>query len=291
MSNLARLSLSSLAVVLALTAVLAGSALASTRLDGNGDASVLAAPKATHKPKPGTTPVPTPRPPTPTPKPTPKPTPRPTARPAAATSAPKAKPRLKPAQSPLPSTASTTPQPAVLTTTDRRDPGVPVSVIAIGEQPLAIAVSIVALAGAVLFGAWFVLGRRRPANRDTVLLPEMATSPAPALLPPAAEAPVPRRRRDALRRRRSSDQAIAAGTPASSRAARFDEVFADSPMRRVVHADRVELLNVPHEVYGIPLTEIVSGREVELLENRDTWARVRTPWGQEGWVPAKALGT
>ena len=62
-------------------------------------------------------------------------------------------------------------------------------------------------------------------------------------------------------------------------------------MRRVVQVERVELLNVPHEVYGIPLTEIVSGREVELIEHQDSWAKVRTPWGQEGWLPAKSLGT
>ena len=178
-----------------------------------------------------------------------------------------------------------------MTTTNRRDPGISVSVLSIGQQPLTIAVSIVALAGVLLFGAWFVVGRRRPASRDPMPLAEMGTSAVSAPPPPAAEAPVPRRRRDALRRRRSSDQPIAGNTPPSVRAARFDEVFADSPMRRVVQVDRVELLNVPHEVYGIPLTAIAAGREVELLENRDAWSRVRTPWGQEGWLPAKALGT
>ena len=165
------------------------------------------------------------------------------------------------------------------------------SVLAIGRGPLAVAVGIVSLAGLVLFGAWFVRGRRRPVQRNAGLVPELASSPAPALPSPAAEVPVPRRRRDALRRKRSANEALAGDTAPSKRVARFDEVFADSPMRRVVHGDRVELLNVPHEVLGIPLTEIASGREVELIENGETWARVRTPWGQEGWVRAKALGS
>jgi SH3-like domain-containing protein len=76
----------------------------------------------------------------------------------------------------------------------------------------------------------------------------------------------------------------------TTRVARFDEVFADSPMRRVIRGDHVELLNVPHDLYGIPLTEIASGREVELMEHDDTWAKVRTPWGDVGWVPSRALG-
>jgi hypothetical protein len=178
-----------------------------------------------------------------------------------------------------------------LTTGGKRDPGVPISVLAIGQQPLAIAVTFVAMAGALLLGAWFVAGRRRPGSRRPALLPQVPTAPAaPAASPQPAEAVVPRRRRDALRLRRSSARPPA-DVPPTSRAARFDEVFADSPMRRVVHMDQVELLNVPHEVYGIPLTQIASGREVELIEHQDSWAKVRTAWGQEGWVPSKALGT
>jgi hypothetical protein len=175
---------------------------------------------------------------------------------------------------------------------------------------LTIAVGIVAFAGVLLFGAWYFVSRRRPTGTMfgrfaraaaggaafTAVTPQAAIvaplPPPPAAVTPAPpnEAPVPRRRRDALRKLRGSGQPPTTEPPAS-RAARFDEVFSTSPMRRVVRDAQVVLLNVPHEVYGIPLTQIASGREVELIENRDSWAKVRTPWGEEGWVPATALGT
>jgi hypothetical protein len=60
-----------------------------------------------------------------------------------------------------------------------------ISVLAIGQQPLAIAVALVSVAGLLLFGVWF-LRRRRPAPKpDAELLPELATSPVPATPAPA----------------------------------------------------------------------------------------------------------
>jgi hypothetical protein len=315
MSNLARISLASLAVLFALTAGFGASALATSGSNDGHGGIALAAPKGTHKPKPGTTPVPTPAPtrrPAATPRPTPKPTPKPTSRPRTAAPAPKPKPKPTIAElAPAPSPASAT-EAAALTTPHSDDRGLSVSVLSIGEQPLTIAVGIVALAGVLLFGAWYFVGRGRPtgsvfgrfaraaaggaaftAVTPEPVIPAPLPPPPPAALPvpaaPAEEA-VPRRRRDALRKLRGSAQPPPTEPPAS-RAARFDEVFSTSPMRRVVRDAQVVLLNVPHEVYGIPLTQIASGREVELIENRDRWARVRTPWGEEGWVPATALGT
>ena len=62
-------------------------------------------------------------------------------------------------------------------------------------------------------------------------------------------------------------------------------------MRRFVGDGGVTLLNVPHEMLGIPLTAVDAGREVELLEVQEPWAKVRTAWGEEGWVSAKDLRT
>lgn len=104
------------------------------------------------------------------------------------------------------------------------------------------------------------------------------------------EANVPRWRRESVRRERAwTPPARVEAPPDSRHEARFDTVFWDSEARRVVGEDHVLLLNVPHEVLGVALTEIGSGREVELLEVAEPWARVRTAWGEEGWLPSRTL--
>jgi len=51
----------------------------------------------------------------------------------------------------------------------------------------------------------------------------------------------------------------------------------------------VQLLNVPNATLGTPLTQLGLGREVELLELDEGWAKVRTPWGEVGWVQSSRL--
>lgn len=295
MPNLPRIWLASLAVVFVLTAGFGASALASTGLDPDG--SVLAqAPKGSHKPNPNATPTPTPVP-TKKPAATPKPTPRPTTRPPAPTATPRPKP--KPTPTPAPPAVLTTPGPsptqrAAVTGTDRRDPGTHVSVLAIGQEPLAIAVSIVAIAGVALLAAWFVLARRRAIAlwASATFLPAMRARftlrrPRRAA-PQAASAAVPTAPAEPTRKKRGQKSGGAKG---DRRSGHLDDVFAGSAARRVVQQDHVQLLNVPSGSFGTPLTELGSGREVKILERHDSWAKVRTPWGEEGWLPESVLGT
>jgi len=160
-----------------------------------------------------------------------------------------------------------------------RDPDLQVSVLAIGSGPTAIAATIVALAGVVLFGAWLVFGRRRPREGNGLLVAQSAadaaTRAAPGEAGPASsQRPTGRRKRSFRGDRRSGH---------------LEDVFAGSKMRRVVREDQVQLLNVPNATLGTPLTELESGREVELLELDEGWAKVRTPWGEVGWVQSSRL--
>ena len=50
------------------------------------------------------------------------------------------------------------------------------------------------------------------------------------------------------------------------------------------------LLNVPNEALSTPITEIERGDEVEVLQARDEWLRVRTAIGDEGWILSSAIG-
>jgi hypothetical protein len=168
---------------------------------------------------------------------------------------------------------------AATATLGSRDPGMQVSVLAIGSGPIAIAVTIVGLAGVVLFGAWFMFGRRRPGERDGLLVAPAAPHAAPRSGPgedgpPSSQRPAGRRKRSFRGDRRSGH---------------LEDVFAGSDMRRVVREDQVQLLNVPNATLGTPLTELGSGREVELLELDEGWAKVRTPWGEVGWVQSSRL--
>ena len=76
----------------------------------------------------------------------------------------------------------------------------------------------------------------------------------------------------------------------SRRVSRFEDPVSDTVMRQSLRYDGALLLNVPSETYATPITEMGTGDEVEVLEVADEWVRVRTPWGDEGWVVAMALG-
>jgi hypothetical protein len=313
-----KILLPSLAVMAVLTVGFSASALAGSRVDGNGDISVLA-PKPSHKPKPGTTPIPTPTP-TPTRRPvaTPKPTAKPIVQATPVPATPKPRPRPTPAPtaqvvSPSPSLAS---QAAALTTGGRGGAGRQVSVLSIEQEPLRIAMGIVVAAGLLLLGTWLLAGQRSSRGKSDRAGEPPAPEPDPSMAPEAApteslltqratpaaadgaglaaadgaalaEAAGPPRRRG-LRKAKAASAGKSTGR--RGRVKRLDEVFATSAMRRVVVGENVELLNVPHELYGIPLTDIAIGREVELVEEQAPWAKIRTPWGAEGWVRSTSLG-
>lgn len=59
--------------------------------------------------------------------------------------------------------------------------------------------------------------------------------------------------------------------------------------RLVVRYDRVQLLDQPNDALGMPLGELDTGDEVEVLDREVIWTRVRTPGHTDGWVPAMTL--
>jgi len=302
MSNHPRIWLASVAVALALTVGFGAAATASTGTIGGQENAVEAAAKATHKPKPTPTPLPTPVPtkPTTTPRPTPKPTPRPTR--AVAQPKPSTKPKSKAHRSPQPSApiAIAAGERLLDAMTDNA-PGLGTARV-VGPESFSLAFLAAGLAGLTIVGGWFVLGRRR-SGRHGELARQSAGADAfvaVAPTPPAGrfgadpkddESSVPRWRRASVRLGRAWTPPPKPEEPEADRAARFDTVFSDSRMRRFIRDERVTLLNVPHELLGSPLTSLDTGREVELLEVREGWARVRTSWGDEGWISEKALRT
>jgi len=168
-----------------------------------------------------------------------------------------------------------------------------------GPIPLVAAVGFVL--GMLAYGAWFLAGRRRqPAgNRDLAM--DLANLKNRAGVGdrrdtnrqrvPDDEAAVPRWLRKSVREERVWTPPPPRHPPAeSARLTRFVEPASDSANRRAVHA-RVALLNVPNEALSTTITSIERGDEVEILQARDTWLRVRTATGDEGWIPSGALGT
>lgn len=61
--------------------------------------------------------------------------------------------------------------------------------------------------------------------------------------------------------------------------------------RLVVRYDLVQLLDRPDEALGMPVGELDTGDEIEVLERVTIWARVRTPADRDGWVPAMTLAS
>ena len=307
MSNLPRIWLASAAVALALTVGFGAAATASSdAISGQGNKVEAQAAKVTHKPKPTPTPFPTPVPTKPsiTPRPTPKPTPKPTPRPTRTVAHPKASTKPKAHRSPRPSSgaSATADGAALLDAMTDNLPGLRTARVA-GPQSFSVAFLAAGLTGLTIVGGWFLLGRRRGGRRGELAAQSAgapATGPTVAGKPSTRryggdpnddESSVPRWRRSSVRRERAWTPPPKPEQPVVDRATRFDNVFSDSRMRRFIREERVTLLNVPHELLGSPLTSLDTGREVELLEVRDGWARVRTAWGDEGWIAEKALRT
>jgi len=317
------------ALTLALTACFGAAALASEQPGGLGGSALLAPPpKASHKPKPTPISLPTPTPgPTPIPTlrptavPTPTATPRPTATPAAPdrTATPTPKPTAKPAAAPAAATPApksksntrsrTGPSavPAVgATSTGAGGPGIatvgsgPGTARVVGSEPRGLLVAIGFLIGIAMIGAWFALGRRRSSSREEVAV-TAGVGPGGAVhgatsgaahggRRPLDDSDVPRWRRESVRRERAWTPPPRAEAPRPARdVARFDDALSGLAACRTVGQDGVRLLNVPHDVLGTPLSDLDRGRDVEVLEMVDAWTRVRTAWGEEGWVPSAAL--
>ena len=75
--------------------------------------------------------------------------------------------------------------------------------------------------------------------------------------------------------------------------ARAAQTFGDSldagAMRLSVAADQTELLHHP-DAFGVALTTLIAGDEVEILDIEEPWVRVVTPLGSTGWLRTASLG-
>ena len=305
MSKLARACLATAAVVLALTAGFSAPIAASDLPQPSDGITLLAAPKPSHKPKP--TPTPTPRPtPGPTPKPTPRPTPRPTPAPT---------PRPTPKPTPKSTSVTTKPKPtkapvaakgpsataSTLLPIDESTQGAGAAAVrSVSPSPYPLVAVVGFVLGMLAYGAWFLAGRRRQpvGNRD--LAADLANLRNRANVDdrhasdrrrvPDDDAELPRWLRPSVRQERVWTPPPPRYAPAeSSQATRFVAPASDSENRQAVHA-RVALLNVPNEALSTPITAIERGDEVEVLQARDAWLRVRTATGDEGWIQSSALG-
>jgi Bacterial SH3 domain len=118
-----------------------------------------------------------------------------------------------------------------------------------------------------------------------------AVEPGPSPATPDEEAALPRWLRPSVRAARVAS--IKIPTPVERRApllfpAPFDGA-GGAAERLVVRYDRVQLLDRPNDALGMPLGELDTGDEVEVLEREVIWTRIRTPGQREGWLPAMTL--
>jgi len=174
------------------------------------------------------------------------------------------------------------------------------AVRSVTPSPVPLVAAVGFVLGMLAYGAWFLAGRRRQpvGNRD--LAADLANLRNRANVDdrrganrqpvPADEAELPRWLRPSVREERVWTPPPPRYPPAeSTQATRFVAPGWDSANRHAVHA-RTALLNVPNEALSTPITEIERGDEVEVLQARDEWLRVRTAIGDEGWILSSAIG-
>jgi hypothetical protein len=258
---------------------------------------------------------PPPATPRPTPTPTPRPTPAPTARAqpvARVTTKPTSQsPRPRPTSSPTPSSnPSASPNPFTAGLIPGADPltpsGLPGSGLPIEQGPSGMLVGLGLLASIGGFGMFgLAMARRRRKEQpiivvETVSAPALASGPEPtfALMPttetptvsatgvPAEEMAMPRWRRPSLRDARQSVQRtqFEPHNPVLFRGDAPPDVE-----RRIVRYRIVRVTDAPDELLGSEVGNLGEGDEVEILERKSMYLRVRTPTGLEGWVHRTTL--
>jgi hypothetical protein len=128
-------------------------------------------------------------------------------------------------------------------------------------------------------------------------LPRILRGPEPAAGTPAASSPTPSEEATVPRWLRPSIRAarVASLNNPTFRDPRAPVSFAapvdEASERLIIRYDLVQLLDRPDEALGMPLGELDTGDEVEVLERVTIWARVRTPAHRDGWVPAMTLAS
>jgi hypothetical protein len=255
-------------------------------------------PKPTPKPTPRPTPRPTPKP-TPKPNPTLRPTPKPTAKPT-----PKPTRPASPSPAPAGSGAGASPSPSgtvlaggivgIGPITGSPSPAGP-----LGGGPSPLLVPLWTLAGLAGAGALFVIVARRrsrdsenalaaPSNVVILTHPSVMPNRLPAIAPgiPIEEQGMPRWRRPSVR---ASRQAEARGAIEGPVAIRFREDPAPDVERRAVRYRIVPITDEPDEIRSTEVGQLSQGDEVEVIGRHAGYVRVRTPFGQEGWVHRTTL--
>ncbi len=114
----------------------------------------------------------------------------------------------------------------------------------------------------------------------------MPAAPSAALDEPFGEALMPRWRRPSLKTARYSTPKIA---PMPAPAMTFARTSSSDLERRVVRYDLVPLNDIPDEIRGTSVGQLQANDEVELIERRGAWVKVRTPVGAEGWIHRTTL--
>ena len=121
--------------------------------------------------------------------------------------------------------------------------------------------------------------------------PDMTADPVVAAMAPDAagdaESLLPRWRRPSLIAARKADPTRVVRMERTPR--RFSPAADPSPNRRVVRYAVVTLLDRADEVLGRPISDLLSGDEVEVLDNGGAFWEVLCPDGLRGWVHRTTL--
>jgi hypothetical protein len=140
------------------------------------------------------------------------------------------------------------------------------------------------VAAALPAGTREPVGRYATAGSAEPVPDPILTGVVAQILP--GEVGIPRWRLPSLREaRHQSDRAP--GPVARNLA--FGAPAAEGVERAVVRYDLVPLLDSPDEVMGVPLAELRSGDEVDVIGRRAVWVEVRMPNGRAGWVHRTTL--
>ena len=148
--------------------------------------------------------------------------------------------------------------------------------------------------------AFFILGRRRRRDEDEgqPLVPApavaaLAAAPAEFDVDPGTggtDVDLPRWRRPSLMAARKSDPIRAGAVAGSMTFANAPGASTSGGERRSVRYNLVRLLDRPDEVAGATVGSLDEGDEVEVLEAKGMYRRVRAPDGRAGWVHKMTLG-